>query len=568
MIPKERVTPLTMPPMTQRLKYQDDTTDAEHIQHKLRELTALSKVGAALGAPLELTAIAHRVMEILHAEMGMQRGTLALVEPDTGDVVIKVALGLTPKELAKGRYRPGEGVIGRVVAEKRPIIVPNVGQEPSFLDRTGARATVSKQDLAFLAVPLRFKGEVLGALTADRIFAEKTVPLDEDLRVLTSVASLFAQSVQLHRMFDEEKRSLISQAQNLESQLKHQFHVDNMVGHSLPMTAVYEAVSQVSGTRATVLIRGESGTGKELIARAIHANSPRARGPFIKVNCAALPETLLESELFGHEKGAFTGATGARKGRFELAHGGTLFLDEIGDIPASTQVSLLRVLQEMAFERVGGSNTIHVDVRVVTATHQPLEQMVREGTFREDLYYRLNVVPITLPPLRDRRGDIPLLAEHFRKKIARDNNKHVTLSEQGVWELMQYPWPGNVRELENVIERLVVMSPEGHISGVSVAELLRLTPSISSSPAQPTATSQAQPAAAPPLSTPQEQPSLTRGIEALERDRIYEALERCGWVQARAARTLGITPRMVGYKIKKYGLTPSDPTLLPKRQQA
>jgi Nif-specific regulatory protein len=551
--------------MTQRHRLQDEVTDSQRHEYKLRELTALSKIGEALGAPLELSAIAHRVMEILHSEMGMQRGTLALVEPETGDIVIQVALGLSEGEREKGRYRPGEGIIGRIVAEGRPIIVPNVGQDPAFLDRTGARAGISKADMAFIGVPLKFKGEVLGALTADRIFREKTVSLEEDLRVLTTVAALFAQSVRLHRMFQEERRELMDQADNLEQQLKQQFRIDNMVGNSPAMEQVYESVAQVAESRATVLLRGESGTGKELIARAIHANSPRARGPFIKINCAALPDTLLESELFGHEKGAFTGASSTRKGRFELADGGTLFLDEIGDIPLTTQVKLLRVLQEMSFERVGGSTTLNVDVRVVAATHQDLETLIRDGEFREDLYYRLNVVPIFLPPLRDRPGDIPLLAEFFRRRFTEENAKQTVFSEEAVWELMRHNWPGNVRELENVIERLVVMSRDGQVSREAVSNLFQLMPP-TPAVAAPRLAGPALPL--PPVAPPSQAPgSLKADVEAVEREQILSALERCGWVQARAARLLGITPRMVGYKIKKYALTPTDPALLPTTQQ-
>ncbi len=555
--------------MTDRHRLKDEVTEAQRAQYKLRELTALSKIGEALGAPVELSVIAHRVMEILRSEMGMQRGTLALVEPESGDIVIEVALGLSETEREKGRYRPGEGIIGRIVAEKRPIIVPSVEQEPSFLDRTGARAGISKEDLAFIGVPLKFKGEVLGALTADRLFREKTVSLEEDLRVLTTVASLFAQSVRLHRMFQAERQELIDQADNLERQLKGQFRIDNMVGNSSAMEQVYESVAQVAGSRATVLLRGESGTGKELIARAIHANSPRARGPFVKLNCAALPDTLLESELFGHEKGAFTGAASARKGRFELADGGTLFLDEIGDIPLTTQVKLLRVLQEMSFERVGGTATVNVDVRVVTATHRDLETLLREGEFREDLYYRLNVVPIFLPPLRDRRGDIPLLAEHFRKRFAEENGNQVAFTEEAVWELMRHDWPGNVRELENVIERLVVMSRDGQVTDEAVMNLFRLMPA-APGPGEAQVGHAAAPIPAPPQPTaPQTAPpgSLKADVEAIEQDQILQALERCGWVQARAARLLGITPRMIGYKIKKYALTPSDPAMLPSTQR-
>jgi Nif-specific regulatory protein len=548
--------------MHKRHRVTQQVSEEQRVQYTLRELRALSKIGEALGAPLELLSIAHRVMEILYQEMGMRRGTLALIEEETGDIVVQVALGLSEKQLKKGRYRPGEGIVGRCVAENRPIVVPSVGHEPDFLDRTGARAGIAKADLAFIAVPLKFKGTVLGALTADRVFDDKTVPLEEDLRVLTTVASLFGQAVELHRVHESERRALQVQADNLEKQLKARFKLDDVVGNSPRMEEVYEAVAQVAGSRATVLLRGESGTGKELIARAIHANSPRARGPFVKVNCAALPETLLESELFGHEKGAFTGATASKKGRFEIADGGTIFLDEIGDISLTTQVKLLRVLQEMSFERVGGTQTIQVDVRVVTATHRELEALIADGRFREDLYYRLNVVPIYLPPLRDRKEDIPLLVEHFRRRFCKENAKEVAFSEDAVWELARHPWPGNVRELENVVERLIVMSPTGQVTGDTVAKLLQLMPAAAEVAVRAREAGAPAPPAAP-RPAPAADRSLKAGVEAIEREQIVAALERCGWVQARAARLLGITPRMIGYKIRKYGLTPSDPAVLP-----
>ena len=539
-------------------------SDEQRIQYKLRELTALSKIGEALGAPLELESIAHRVMEILYQEMGMRRGTLALIEESSGDIVIVSALGMSVEARNKGRYRPGEGVIGRIVCENRPVIVPNLGNDPHFLDRTGAR-TEEKDHLAFIGVPLKFKGRVLGAITADRLFDDKTVPLEEDLRVLSTVASLFGQAVELHRLHRAETQALKTQADNLEAQLKAQFRIEDMVGNSPLMHQVYESVASVAPSRATVLLRGESGTGKELVARAIHINSPRARAAFVRVNCAALPETLLESELFGHEKGAFTGATQSRQGRFEMADGGTLFLDEIGDITPTTQVKLLRVLQEMAFERVGGNQTIRVDVRVVTATHRNLEALIADGRFREDLYYRLNVVPVFLPPLRERREDIPLLVEHFRRRFCEENRREMQFSESAVWELMHHEWPGNVRELENAVERLVVMSPAGKVGGETVAKLLSMMPqrALSGPVEGVSAPAFALPGAGPVGRPGAGRASLKMGVEAIEREEILGALNRCGWVQARAARLLGITPRMIGYKMRKYGLEPDDPAVLP-----
>lgn len=318
-----------------------------------------------------------------------------------------------------------------------------------------------------------------------------------------------------------------------------------LIGCSPAMKEVFKELVRVGQSKATVLLRGESGTGKELIAKLIHENSPRVGKPFIKVNCAALSETLLESELFGHEKGAFTGAIQTRKGRFELADGGTIFLDEIGDLPLPVQVKLLRVLQEMEFERVGGVETLSVDVRTIAATHRELENAILDGTFRQDLYYRLNVVPIRLPPLRERREDIPLLISHFLEKFNKENSKKVSLSNEMIQLLIQYDWPGNVRELENCMERLVVLAEEESVN------LKNIPPAIE------TYFNDIQKVTVPPRSS--KRITLAETMQGMEQEALQKALERCGWVQAKAARLLGMTPRQVAYKIKKYNLCPQDP---------
>ena len=323
----------------------------------------------------------------------------------------------------------------------------------------------------------------------------------------------------------------------------------SLVGQSDAMKQVYEAIRRVSQSQATVLLRGESGTGKELVAKAIHMAGARARGPFVRLHCAAVTETLLESELFGHERGAFTGAVETRKGRFEVAGGGTLFLDEVGDIPLSIQVKLLRVLQDKCFERVGGNRLISVDVRVIAATHRDLETMVRIAAFREDLYYRLNVVPVTLPPLRERDGDIPLLIEHFLSRFNRENSRQVRLGRDLLTLMARYHWPGNVRELQNCVERLVVMADPGsdHLTVQTIplslrgyfADMKQVT--AGEHGGVRTQRSEGQP--------------LGASLQEIDRRRLQDALERVGWVQARAARALGLTPRQVAYKIRKYGIS-------------
>ncbi len=327
--------------------------------------------------------------------------------------------------------------------------------------------------------------------------------------------------------------------------------VPALVGDSEAMRAVYEAIRRVSHSAATVLLRGESGTGKELVAKAIHLEGPRSRSPFVRLHCAAVTETLLESELFGHERGAFTGAVEMRKGRFELAEGGTLFLDEVGDIPPQIQVKLLRVLQDKCFERVGGSRVLAVDVRVIAATHRDLEVMVRAGTFREDLYYRLNVVPITLPPLREREGDVPLLIEHFLARSNRENRRHVTLSPELRTLMARYHWPGNVRELQNCVERLVVLAEQEHVTFHTIPTSLK---TYFSDIRHVTEAGRA----APESGSVMRAERLADSLQEIERKRLVEALERTGWVQAKAARALGLTPRQVAYKIKKFQLMPAS----------
>ncbi len=344
-----------------------------------------------------------------------------------------------------------------------------------------------------------------------------------------------AQSVKLHMEIEKEREAFLEEKENLKQQLKGRYRVENIIGQSDRMQEVFEAIHRVAPSKATVLLRGESGTGKELIAKAIHYMSPKSKGPFIKFNCASVPEGLLESELFGHEKGSFTGATAMRKGRFELANDGTIFLDEIGDLPLTLQPKILRVLQEKEFERVGGEKTIKVDVRLIAATSRNLEELVSAGKFREDLYYRLNVVPVFLPPLRERKEDITILVEHFLKKYNEENQNSVKITPEVLNMFLNYDWPGNVRELENTIERLVVMAAGNNITSSDLPLNIR-EQSIKA------------------RYTVQIKDALPSTIEDIEKAKILDALQRTGWVQAKAEKLLGITPRQIGYKMKKYSI--------------
>lgn len=500
------------------------------IIRKNRELTAILEVSKVLTASFALGKNLQSVMSTLGSLLEMQRGCVFLLDHISGELRIVAAHGLAKQNIAKGKYRIGEGIVGRVLEKKKPMVIPNIGKEPLFLNKTGSRP--AKEGISFLCVPIMLKNEVLGVISVDRIYSEKLGNVDDDLRVLTIIASLMAQFVKLWESYDEVEK----EKEELKRELKGKYSIENMIGLSDRMQEVFEAVHRVSASKATVLLRGESGTGKELIAKAIHYMSPRNKDAFVKFNCASIPEGLLESELFGHEKGSFTGAIASRSGKFELADKGTIFLDEIGDLPISLQPKILRVLQEREFERVGSNITIKVDVRIIAATSRNLETQVSQGKFREDLYFRLNVIPLFLPPIRERGEDIPLLIEHFLKVFNKENKRSVTLDKNALQVFLSYHWPGNVRELENTVERLVVMSASEKItaSDLPVSLSIRHVKSTGKSA------------------------SLTANVEEIEKANIIDALEKTGWIQAKAARHLGISSRQIGYKIKKYGIEQPD----------
>lgn len=510
------------------------------LQREILELSVLYEITRQMSAPFPIEERMRKVLDVLHEKMGMHRGTLALLDAEGENLTIEIAHGLDDQAKKKGSYKIGEGITGKVVEAGEPIAVPNIGEEPLFLNRTGARKDFRRNRIAFICVPIKIDQETIGALSVDRLF-EGNVSLEEDLRLLTIISSILAQTVANYRFREKEKLKLQFENVELKRELAKKFHPANIIGKGKRMEEVYEAIDMVSRTRSTVLLRGETGTGKELVAHAIHYGSHRAKGPFVKVSCAALPETLLESELFGYEKGAFTGAVAKKLGRFEMADKGTLFLDEVGDISASMQVKLLRALQEREFERVGGTQTIRVDVRVITATNRDLEKAIQGKQFREDLYYRLNVFPILLPPLRERREDIPLLVAHFLKKAGLENGRKVKyVSDEAMEYLMGYAWPGNIRELENAIERAVIHC-KSETLGADLFSVL--------APKSPPVT--------PYRDEAKEEISsgdFTLAVEKLEKKLIQEALASHGGNQRKAAKALGITERILGYKINKYSL--------------
>jgi len=500
----------------------------------LRTLSALAEIGAALASAPDLRSALERTLEKLEASLGIVRGAIFLVHEEPREIHVDAALGI-PSEGLRARYQPGEGIIGRVVQSGRPVVVPASGSEPLLMNRAFQRRRSGVPEASFICVPITVDRKPAGALAVDLPFSEGR-DFQGETHFLSVVAAMLGQSLRAHRAIEDERNRLLAENKNLRSELEERYDLSNIVGTSGPMRQVYEQIAQVAQTSTTVLIRGESGTGKELIAHAIHYNSPRAEKPFVKVSCAALPDTLIESELFGYEKGAFTGAEARKRGRFELAHGGTLFLDEVGELNLPTQVKLLRVLQEGEFEKLGGTETLKADVRLIAATNRDLEAAMAERQFREDLYYRLNVFSIFVPPLRDRKPDVMLLADHFLIKYTRQHNKRIKrIATPAIDMLMSYHWPGNVRELENTIERAVLTCDSQVIHGH------HLPPALQTAEASGTAV----------------QSSLSDAVGQYEKDLILDALKSARGNRAKAARLLGTTERIVGYKVRKYGIEAS-----------
>src|SRR5262245_29233530 len=496
---------------------------------EIRKLTTLLEVSQSLSGTLNLKASLHRVLEILENHHGLVSSAVMLLREDSREIYIEAACGLTV-DGQRARYRLGEGITGRVVESGKHVVVPQASHEPLFLGRATQTKRISKNEITFICVPINVSRKTCGALAAVLRY-KKDRDYDRAVKFLRVVASMIAQALKVHHMVELDKQRLLDENIHLRQELKQRYDFSNIIGNSGPMRQVYEQISQVAPTNTTVLIRGESGTGKEMIAHAIHYNSPRASKPFIKVSCAALPESLIESELFGYEKGAFTGASSRKKGRFEMAEGGTLFLDEIGELSQATQIKLLRVLQEREYERLGGTETIKSNVRLIAATNKDLEGAIREGSFREDLYYRLNVFTIYLPPLRERRPDILALAEHFVEKYARQHHKRIKrISTPAIDMLASYHWPGNVRELENCIERTLLVC-EGNVIHVH-----HLPPTLQTAAASDTVT----------------RLSLSTAIEAYEKDLIQDALKTSRGNRSRAAKLLDTTERILGYKVQKY----------------
>jgi Nif-specific regulatory protein len=527
-------------------------------------ISLLAEVSRTVNNEEDISKVLRLVLFILSEHMNMLRGMVTILNRGTDEIVINESFGLTDEQSQRGRYKVGEGIIGQVVETGKPAVVPRINEEPLFLDRTRSRSKEKKEELCFICVPIKAGTEIIGTLSADR---RLSAPTDGTLKkakaeearkdilqyyvdLLSIIAAMISQAVRLKQLDAEEQyqparhRQPTPQPQlpagtfpRLDEEFEEEFmeieRPANIIGNSKPMMSLFRMIDKIARTSATALILGESGVGKELVANAIHFKSLRAGNPFIKFNCAALPESIVESELFGHERGAFTGASAQRQGRFELANTGTIFLDEVGELSLSIQAKLLRIIQEKEFERLGGTKTIKTDVRIIAATNRNLEEQIREGSFREDLFYRLNIFPITVPPLRERKTDILLLADYFVEKFNTLNHKGIRrISTTSIDMLTRYHWPGNVRELQNCIERAVILSEDNVIHGY------HLPPSLQ------TAESSGTPYTG----------DLQQKLDAIENEMIIEALKRTKGNMSKAASQLGLSDRIMGLRMKKFDI--------------
>ena len=499
---------------------------------RINVLPTLFKISQVLAESEDLESSLLIILGVMQKRLKVLRGAVTLYERGSETIFIHKSFGLSDQEKSRGVYSPGEGITGEVVETGLPIVVPHLCDDSRFLDRTRAHGDGVGMNASFFCVPIIHAKKVLGTISAERVYYNRDL-LKQDMELISTLGSMIAPAVELYLMENFEKVRLENENRRLQNALKRRFKPSNIIGNSKPMQEIYGLIHKVASTKATVLVLGESGVGKELVAGAIHFNGATSDGPFVVFNCAALPESIIESELFGHEKGSFTGAVGMRKGRFELADGGTIFLDEVGELSLPMQAKLLRVLQQKTFERVGGSKPVRVDLRIIAATNRNLPDMIEKGLFREDLFYRLNVFPITIPPLRERSSDVILLADHFVTRSAEEMDKEVKrISTPALNMLMTYHWPGNVRELENVIERAVILSDDGVVHGYN------LPPSLQTSTETGTTFGC----------------GLEAKIQAVDYEMIVEALKTHNGNTTEAAKELGLTRRILGLRMERHGI--------------
>ena len=540
-----------------------------------QQIDIVEEITQILGDNLELNEVFQQAVSLLSRRLNITRAALVLLDRASGQLRTVAAVGLTPAEQQRARYAVGEGVTGAVHASGEAAIIPDVTQHPDFLNRIGSApggesgsapsaaptSTADTDVTSFICVPVRDGDGRVGTVSIHKPFTDDAT-LAADARLLKIVAGLFSQTVRIHHLVQMEKDQWLEENERLRDSLRTRYKFDNIIGSSPVMLDVLNTIGQVASSRATVLLLGETGCGKEMIAKAIHYNSPRKDKTMIRINCGALSPQLLESELFGHVKGSFTGAIKDKIGRFEAADGGTIFLDEVGTLDPQLQVKLLRVLQEREFERVGDHRTVKTDVRVIAATNLELEDEVRNGSFREDLYYRLNVVTIHLPPLRTRREDIPRLIDHFLDRYNRENQRHVsTISRDVLNTLLRYPWPGNVRELENAVERAVVLSTgEEFVEELLPLQIRMFAQQTRGDSGDASIDGLAGRLASHAVQQLQAYEGEIYGmvIGEVERHLIGEALRHNAGVKVRAADFLGINRNTLNKKVKELNLAGAD----------
>ena len=544
-------------------------------------LIGIYEISKLLTRPSRLEMALSGVINLLASFLDMNNGLIALLDEQDRTSTV-VGAGWSEATAREHFERLPEQAVGQIVVSGMPLVVRDIAESPLFTDWSELSSGETDEPRSFVGVPIKGQNRTLGTIMIER-FGGNSSPhtLDEDVRFLSMVANLVGQTVELQTLVAQDRERLMSERHRLEKELeqrggKRHEGISGIIGNSAAIKEVVEKVRQIARCNLPVLLCGESGTGKELFARAIHEYSPRSKKPYIRLNCAALSETVLESELFGHERGAFTGAVGLRKGRFELADGGTLFLDEIGEISPAFQAKLLRVLQEGEFERVGGSFTIKVDVRLVAATNRNLEAAVLSGQFRSDLYYRISVVPIYLPPLRERREDIEMLALEFLRRFNKEHGVSLTLSKRAMDALRACDFPGNVRELESCVRRTAALAKNPVIGVEDLACNNGSCLSVMLGKSMSKMQSREASRSSFPIYTPGEEqnPSIQRfaepasGVESTgpaanfpgeddnssERQRLVDAMDRSGWVQAKAARILRLTPRQMGYALRKHNI--------------
>ncbi|MFP1682951.1 sigma 54-interacting transcriptional regulator [Alloalcanivorax sp. C16-1] len=516
------------------------------------DLTVLREAARLIGRAESPELAISGILRLLSQMLGLNRARVMLPRIDDAGLSIRYAYGLTDEERQRGRYLAGEGVAGRVMRTGQLAVVQDIDQEPLFLGRAVRRRTLPDEIVAYIAVPLMDGGVPMGVLAAHRL-RQRPRKIDRDLGTLQTIAVFIVQILKFNALLEARTAHLRDENRQLKDALSSARPAHGILGESEPLRAALHNALKVADTEVTVLITGESGTGKERFAELLHDQSGRRDGPFLAINCAAIPEPLLESELFGHERGAFTGANALKKGKIEMADGGTLFLDEIGDMSPDLQTKLLRVLEKRVIQRVGGNRDIPVTVRILAATHKNLQQAVNDGRFRLDLYYRLNVFPLHLPPLRERQGDVRLLTRHFLYRTNREYRRNVVLGDGVLERLQGYAWPGNIRQLENIIRRAVLMARREQVSAADVEAILAQESSIEQrAPAadHPPPTAPSVPAAVAPTTV-----RPYRRVRPQDGDLLLGALEEAGGNKARAARALGMTPRQYRYHLDQLGLT-------------